>query len=429
MIIHPGAENHYNQHTREGMEASKETKSVTPTETTPAVSDRLIDAINPDRSFTVFSHGTKHSRETEGTTIGDITAELKGTEYNDFLVLDGPGAKGKLPGSYAYNDLSREVSVDERMSTFGGKKVMGVPLGIGASEKLSRVADLATGTSAQHSAATAVSNILSENADGIPGVINMIGFSRGAAVTSSQIVDQLKQVFGERSPSDQRPRLQVNLFLIDPVAGGNKGDKHPNRLSQNQDTDNVHINSLFAVYSRDDEKATYTPQYPHRLDISDDVKTGYTEMAGRHTTQGMTSTTLKDLRGKEHAPNKPDDPLRSYLDGPSSLLKKYTMKFLEDRHPGLVEAPTTSQSSMVEEHQAMMNDPRYLQTKQSASKSPSDIAYSKVTGGFLPFKARTGDDQILSPQAFSEKLFEKPAPPAQQDVKTESLNGKSPPDR
>lgn len=204
------------------------------------VSDKLIDAVNLDRSFVIFAHGTSQGRDTKNTTISNIVSQINGTENKDYIIVDGPSAT-QLPASYAYNDLDRVATRKNMLSTFGTIA--------GNSYKTAKLKAAITGAGSEHSAATAVGNIIDlKDKGGIPGKINIVGYSRGAAVTASQVVHQLKSVFGYKISEEESNQIQINLFLIDPVAGRKDGEKPVNRLSPNNANENVHIKSLYAIY-------------------------------------------------------------------------------------------------------------------------------------------------------------------------------------
>ena len=366
----------------------------------------LLASVNHDRTFTIFAHGTSHSRETNDTTLSAIYDQLKGEEFDDYLILDGPGCKPNLPGSYAYNDIYKVFKPDMMLKNFGGIEKFGIRIGIGASMSTARLKDAMTGEGAKHSAATAISNLLQlKDQGGIPGNINIVGYSRGAAVTTSQIVHQLKQVMNPRCHSDKVDPIKVNLFLIDPVAGLSAGKKPVNRLSPNTEIDNVHIKKLVAFYARDDEKSTYRPQYPSDFLISQDVETAYVKVPGRHTTLGLSSTSLKSPSGQRR-PSNQQNIKQTHLNGPSTLLTDYALQFLKDNGGHLKEeVKVPDAQELTVRHTSLLNDKLYRALRQSKQSLLSkDYMIQKVKGGLKSFSTRRFDEHIEPVDKFARSF-------------------------
>lgn len=372
-------------------DTSAEASNVDKASEASKVSDRLIDSVNPQRAFVIFAHGSGQSRNTKDSTIAHIASQINGNENEDYIIVDGPAA-GKPPGSYAYNDLDRTMTRKNMRETFGTIA--------GSSYKTAKIKAFVTGKGSENSAATAVSNIIDlKDKGGIPGTVNIIGYSRGAAVTASQVVHQLKSIFGYKLPEEESQPLKINLFLIDPVAGGSKGKQPINKLSLNGENDNVHIKSLYALYSRDEEKQTYIPQYPKDFNVSDDVKTGFCELPGRHATLGRSNTSLKDPTGSKEIPENEEGSLAS----PSKLIASYAQIFLGNN--GIKIQEPEDSSTISDEHDKILDDPEYKKLKQSNIKKRSnDYAFSLLLGGLKPFKPRGGDKRINNPDNFLRSL-------------------------
>mgnify|MGYP000968184772 CR=1 FL=1 len=261
--------------------------------------------------FTIFCHGTGEHRgkNKENEIIHDLSDLILGAEYQDFLILDGPGAGEIIPGTFdpftidknkkktspdwsktdnrildvagwkghgAASDWS-ENSVKTIANSFahavssGGKA--GVGLGIAASTP--GLGHLALAGGAIGSAYLSISkkargniygegmddNIrhaiatLSELWDGdLSGkTINLIGWSRGA-ITCIRMANWIKEFYGS-GPS-------INIFAIDPVAGNDLGTK-------SEDTYIIPdiVKKFIGIIVQDDKRGGFLPQDINRLEL------------------------------------------------------------------------------------------------------------------------------------------------------------------
>ncbi len=307
---------------------------------------RLIDQIDPEKAYTILCFGTGQDEHTPNTVIGEIKDlfgdELDLNEWDDFVAIPGPGAGTPNVGTYKHYDKDKAFDPNAASETFG--RLAKFPIS-------NKLVDLIRGASCAQAAATAVSayfdNLpMDENDDEaegkLAGVVNLVGYSRGAAVTVIRIHNLLKILFdkfpdemndqqtrkgvlgqfetmlgaalmrlhkvGQDLPlikkiasylspdsgAKQRMPVKVNMFLIDPVAGMNAGLKPENKLMVDEPDDAVILESLVVCYAMHDRKKTYTPQYPDRLFLNADTKHYAFWVPGRHKTLGVRDSTRSD---------------------------------------------------------------------------------------------------------------------------------------
>lgn len=260
--------------------------------------------------FTIFCHGTGEHRgkNKENEIIHDLSDLILGDEYQDFLILDGPGAGDIMPGTFDPFTVDKnkkksspnwsktdnkildiagwkgrgaasdwhENSIDTIANSFshavtsGGK--LGLGLGIAASTP--GLGHLALAGGAIGSAVLSLNKkargniygegmddnirhaiaVLSErwNGDLSGKTINLIGWSRGA-ITCIRMANWIKEFYGS-GPS-------INIFAIDPVAGNDLG-------TASEDTYVIPdiVKKFIGIIVQDDKRGGFLPQDINRLE-------------------------------------------------------------------------------------------------------------------------------------------------------------------
>jgi hypothetical protein len=282
--------------------------------------------------FTIFCHGTGEHR-----AVGDpeelihaLSRKAGGTEYDDFLILDGPGmsggkgadrmagsfdafdrhkgAKGKAPAysktSNAIMDLSAEgwtgktAPVWKTPGTLGmvaqnigglftgnkASKAAGavgvllsplvVPLGAAVIKGSSVARGMVLGEGMDDNIRHAMAAIANKYTDFGGITINMVGWSRGA-ITCIRMANWMQEFYGAS--------LNINIFAVDPVAGGVLGE-------QAADTYTVPevVKNFVALLMLDDKRGGFRPQDIGRLRFkSRATHAALLPLPGRHDTPVM----------------------------------------------------------------------------------------------------------------------------------------------
>lgn len=256
--------------------------------------------------FTIFCHGTEQSRKGDnksGEIIRDLSDLAAGTEYQDFLILDGPGSdliklgfkRGSLtPGSFDpytrdkikksdspswsktdnyildMNTWDRNGNVHTwtedpektyqnvqnglKESNFSGrhflKPFQGVLKAVLNKNNANRGGVYGEGMddNIRHAIST-ISETWNGNFAG--KTLNLIGWSRGA-VTCIRMSNWIKEFLG----SD----ININIFAIDPVAGNDLGE-------MSADTFIIPdiVKKFIGIIVQDDKRGGYKPQDISRL--------------------------------------------------------------------------------------------------------------------------------------------------------------------
>ncbi len=312
--------------------------------------------IDPNKSFTALCFGTGQGCRTPNTVVGAVLKlfrdERSGLlENQDFIAVDGPGhvgTSGTIPGTHAHDDLTRQYDKRIAHETYGW---------FGRLPLVAKAMDLIHGRSCAHSAATIVSAILHSleaapvdsndpNVRVLPGVVNLVGYSRGAALTATHVYNLLKEILGPFDPIDERgyialevmknvetlfdqylserndlparevigtlreflrsgvaqmtehTPMKVNLFLIDPVAGMNAGLDPKNQLMRNEPCDSVKLDNVVIIYAKHERRTTYKPQLPDVYRVGEDVNVRAVGVCGIHKTCADGNSRLTDPGSK-----------------------------------------------------------------------------------------------------------------------------------
>lgn len=441
---------------------------ITSSERLHSIQSKMIDSVDHDRPYTFLCHGSGQDDQTPNTVIGDLQKlfELDENmkEVDDYVAIPGPGAGKPMVGTYAYNDLEKTPCPKTTKETFGF--LSRLPF-------TTKLADLITGASCTQGAATATSACLNryftEEASDEPtlaGTLNLIGYSRGGAVTAVQILNNLKALFGEFDHDDTKETataivnhveqqlekfamtpnksdiaiildelqeflvmllasrkknmpIKVNMFLIDPVAGVKAGLDPKNAIMTDKPNDCVTLNSLVVCYSMHDRKKSYTPQYPERLFINKDTKAYSYLMPGRHKTVGVRDSTLKDPGARR----KIRDDQETWIKEPALINTALIIRFLAANNVDLTDAiekikKTSTDDSLYSDlsieglekrYNSMMNNLTLyeLLSQGKGSKADTAIEFIKAIGKLenrqLPSDIKSSISDIIRDSSVSSQ--------------------------
>jgi len=204
--------------------------------------------------FTIYCHGTGgHRDKPDKEIIAFLGRGARGTEYRDYLILDGVGGtpKGKtnpMAGTFNWADRNKAPKGKTPLEQGGGPVT-----------KTAVVAS-ATGFGVEDNARHAIVTIA--NLDPLPQTVNLIGWSRGA-VTALVIANLL---FDPSTTEGLFRQINVNIFAVDPVAGADTGIG-PNAESRRLITPNV--KNYLGIISTGENRNTFKPQDLARVHIAD----------------------------------------------------------------------------------------------------------------------------------------------------------------
>lgn len=262
--------------------------------------------------FTVFCHGTSEHRAKgdPAELIHALSAKAAGREYDDFLILDGPGAGNKtdpMAGSFdafdrhkglkknapAYSRTNSDIMdmsnwKDGKASTWkpstlqqagsaignlysGGAKgvaagIVGTllsPLVVPAAAVALKANDslrgLVFGEGMDDNIRHAMAAMGNKWTDFNGVTVNMVGWSRGA-VTCIRMANWINEFYG--------PGVNINIFAVDPVAGGDLGTAVADTY-----TIPANVKKFVAMIAMDDKRGGFRPQDIHRLVVQDKTST------------------------------------------------------------------------------------------------------------------------------------------------------------
>jgi hypothetical protein len=197
---------------------------------------------------------------------------MAGDEYKDYLILDGVGgtpSKGwggrdPLAGSFNWADRNKGAKSGKASVEMGGSNKK---LGSGGFKygRESMPTGGATGANivgygvednARH-AIVALADLAR-----LPDTVNIIGWSRGA-VTALVIANML---YDPSSTEGLFRQVKVNIFAIDPVAGGDAGTKNG---AESRRLITANVKNYLSVLNTGENRKTFSPQDLSRLIIAD----------------------------------------------------------------------------------------------------------------------------------------------------------------
>ena len=250
--------------------------------------------------FTILNHGTdSHRSRTDGEIIADFGRNMQGSEYDDFLITDGPGSSGtksdRMPGKF-------DPFTQDKVPTGVISRLTGKSPGWSTSPHTKTIADItakdtrffnASGDfglgahltpgikgiargqgwddNIRHAIAAIVERQNRKNLGTMYGTINMIGWSRGA-VTCLRMANWIKEFLGDN--------IKINIFAIDPVAGLDAGEK----LKDTYTIPDI-VQDYIAVLALDEKRGAFAPQDQSRIHV-DSFKTNvaFLTFPGVHNT-------------------------------------------------------------------------------------------------------------------------------------------------
>jgi hypothetical protein len=235
--------------------------------------------------FTLLNCGTNFDRTKRGELVADFGAYMAGAEYQQFLITDGVGSTGaSLPGSFdPFSKSKTAKSKSPKWSQTPTQTLNDVtqgtqgftPSGHGVLKKLlpSSSAPYASITgdgwddNIRHAIAT-----LAQVFSGGTGVVNMVGWSRGA-VTCLRMANWIREFLGDG--------ISCNIFAVDPVAGLDAGA----RLHDTYFIPST-VRNYIAVLAMDEMRGDFKPQDAARMQIANPAVTnvGYLPFPGVHST-------------------------------------------------------------------------------------------------------------------------------------------------
>lgn len=278
--------------------------------------------------FTVFCHGTNEHRSNGNNTeiIHALSAKAAGTEYDDFLILDGPGKAVKadtlnrMAGSFDAFDKNKGKKGDAPawsktenaimdvaswkgakaptwnpsavksvgggiggMFQGGGKGIAAgvagvllsplvVPVGAVALKTNSTMRGLVYGEGMDDNIRHALAAMGNKWSDFNGHTVNMIGWSRGA-VTCIRMANWMHEFFGGG--------MNVNIFAVDPVAGNDLGVDVADTFTLPPT-----VKNFVGLIVMDDKRGGFRPQDINRLKVQDTTAThlALLPMPGAHDT-------------------------------------------------------------------------------------------------------------------------------------------------
>ena len=235
--------------------------------------------------FTILNCGTNYDRSKRGELIADFAANMKGQEYSEFLVTEGPGgsAAGNLmPGTFdPYTKGKTLKSKSPFWSKTPLKTLLDVtqgpgkynPAGHGFLKNVTKGATYAaiTGHGWDDNIRHAIA-VLVDRFPNLSATVNMVGWSRGA-VTCVRLANWIKEFLGDA--------WKINIFALDPVPGLDAGEK----LADTKVIPDI-VADYVAVLAMDEARGDFHPQDLSRITVQDEMKTrvSFLPFPGVHNT-------------------------------------------------------------------------------------------------------------------------------------------------
>lgn len=244
--------------------------------------------------FTIFNHGSGgHRDKKDDEIVAYMGRRATGVEYENFLITDGVGGKPKRNWKFwkqkagTFQAMAGTFDVADRDKS---PKQLGDPITSDPSEKghpvvasLMRAFGLAgeaanvQGTGVFDNAQHAVITIAS--LDPRPKTINMIGWSRGA-ITCGVIATLL---YDPSTAEGLFRDIDVNIFAIDPVAGGEEGH---GMFAESRRSLTPNVKNYISILATGENRNSFSPQDLSRLHVMDPNSTNlvFLPFPGKHST-------------------------------------------------------------------------------------------------------------------------------------------------
>ena len=214
--------------------------------------------------FTIYCHGTGMNRDKkQDIEIVNFFGNNGDVDTDAQLMLDGVGSKPTnhpMAGNFIFEEAApfhkRDISQDKSFL------------------KTNPLAAQISGHGVAGNISFALA-YLGELVKPLPRTINMIGWSRGA-VTAIRLANAISKHF---------PKIEMNIFAVDPVAGNDKGEE--NLKAQ---LIPIQVKNFVAILATDEKRATFSPQDAARLQATPATNTVLLPMPGAHDTVAMWNT-------------------------------------------------------------------------------------------------------------------------------------------
>ena len=230
--------------------------------------------------FTIYCHGTGGHRDKDDSEIvAFMGRRAMGTEYADYLILDGVAGKPKnksglnpMAGSFNWADRGKSAKGSTSKELGGGHATKNSGIG--------RLQASASGEGVEDNARHAIVTIADvAERYGLPDTINLVGWSRGA-VTCLVIANML---YDPTSMEGLFRTVKVNIFAVDPVAGQEAGhgkDAESRRLLPPS------VRNYLGVLATGENRETFKPQDLSRVQVVDAASTNlmFLPFPGKHST-------------------------------------------------------------------------------------------------------------------------------------------------
>lgn len=222
--------------------------------------------------FTIYCHGSGgHRDKPDKEIVSYMGRRAVGTEYQDYLILDGVGGKpskgnpNPMAGTFNWADRNKAPKGNTPLELGGGKS-------IGNALK-ANLAGHGVEDNARH-AVVAIANLRQ-----LPDTINLVGWSRGA-ITCLVIANLL---FDPSTTEGLFRSIKLNIFAIDPVAGMEAGvgpDSESRRLIPPT------VKNYVGVLAAGENRTTFAPQDLSRVQVSSKASSNviFLPFPGKHST-------------------------------------------------------------------------------------------------------------------------------------------------
>lgn len=219
--------------------------------------------------FTIFFCGTGsthrdvfHPNYINGELISTLAKNHSGSEYIDYLILDGPGS-GNLQEDQKWVEPKHHHPIKGMATGAGWKNNVRHAVAVLKAEPDPW---LARNGSVQDINARRVEQYRKQI---IPTQVNLIGWSRGG-VTCHMMANAMLA-------DPQLAAIPVNIFTVDPVPGGFTMIKHPSMRTEI----GSNVKNYMGIYAADERSRLFSPLMPK---TDKGCHTNYLCLPGRHAT-------------------------------------------------------------------------------------------------------------------------------------------------
>lgn len=219
--------------------------------------------------FTIFFCGTgsthrdvSHRNYINGELISTLAKNHSGSEYIDYLILDGPGS-GNLQEDQKWVEPKHHHPIIGKATGAGWKNNVEHAMAVLKAEPDPW---LARNGSIQDINVRRVEQYRKQI---IPTQVNLIGWSRGG-VTCHMMANAMLA-------DPQLAAISVNIFTVDPVPGGFTMITHPSMRTQI----GSNVKNYMGIYAADERSRLFSPLIPK---TDEGCHTNYLCLPGRHAT-------------------------------------------------------------------------------------------------------------------------------------------------